>query len=267
MLDRSDRTGSPAGLSRPRLKDESAYLLTGFTRCSVCGGPVGTDLRGHGSRNNRQHIPNYACLDHKRRGAAICTNRVGIPQEALDRAILTAVCDVLDEGVLDRAVDLAFAELTAGVTEQRARHAELDGELSAIQTRIDRLLDALADGSVPRDEVAVRLNAEKVRKDALTSERARLSGMLVVADLDTEKIKADLHDKVRDVKGLLGRQVPQARQMLRKLLADKIEIEPVGSGRQRGFKFRGALTVDRLIGGDAIVGANNTPVSGGPNET
>src|SRR2546425_10319993 len=169
--------------------------------------------------------------------------------------------------VLDRAVDLAFAELTAGVAEQRARHAELEGELSAIQTRIDRLLDALADGSVPRDEVAVRLNAEKTRKDALTSERARLSGMLTVADLDTEKIKADLHDKVRDVKGLLGRQVPQVRQMLRKLLADKIEIEPVGSGRQRGFKFRGALTVDRLIGGDAIVGINNTPVSGGPNGT
>ena len=141
-------------LSRPRLKDESAYLLTGFARCSVCGGPVGTDLRGHGSRSNRQHIPNYACLDHKRRGAAICTNRVGIPQEALDGAVLNAVCDVLNEGVLDRAVDLAFAELTAGVTEQRARHAELEGELSAIQTRIDRLLDALADGSVPRDEVA-----------------------------------------------------------------------------------------------------------------
>src|SRR5207247_6809203 len=176
-------------LSRPRLKDESAYLLTDFTRCSVCSGPIGTDLRGHGSRNNRQHIPNYACLDHKRRGAAICTNRVGIPQEALDRAILNAVCDVLDEGVLDRAVDLAFADLTAGVTEQRARHAELDGELSAIQTRIDRLLDALADGSVPRDEVAARLNAEKTRKDALTNERARLSGMLIVADLDTEKIK------------------------------------------------------------------------------
>ena len=76
-------------------------------------------------------------------------------------------------GLLDRAVDLAFAELTAGVTGQRARHAELEGELSAIQSRIDRLLDALADGSVPRDEVAVRLNA-------------------------------DLHNKVGDVKGLLG---------------------------------------------------------------
>jgi hypothetical protein len=53
--------------------------------------------------------------------------------------------------------------------------------------------------------------------------------------------------------------------MLRKLLADKIEIEPVGSGRRRGFKFRGALTVDRLIGGDVIVASDNTSVSGGPN--
>jgi hypothetical protein len=42
------------------------------------------------------------------------------------------------------------------------------------------------------------------------------------------------------------------------ILTDKIEIEPVGSGRQRGLKFRGALTVDRLIGGDANVGSNNT---------
>jgi hypothetical protein len=53
--------------------------------------------------------------------------------------------------------------------------------------------------------------------------------------------------------------------MLRKLLADKIEIEPVGARRQRGFKFRRAVTVDRLIDGDMIVATNNTPVSGGPN--
>src|SRR2546425_7296940 len=89
--------------------------------------------------------------------------------------------------------------------------------------------------------------------------------MLQVADLDADRIKADLRDKVHGVKDVLGRQVPQARQMLRKLLEDKIELEPVGRGRERGYKFRGALTVDRLIGGDAFVGANNTPVSGGPN--
>jgi hypothetical protein len=42
--------------------------------------------------------------------------------------------------------------------------------------------------------------------------------------------------------------------MLRKLLGgEKIELEPVGSGRSRGYKFRGALCIDRLIGGDAFL--------------
>src|SRR5207302_2736916 len=79
------RSQTGALLSRPRVKDESAYLLTGFARCSVCGGPIGTDLRGHGSRNNRQHIANYACLDHKRRGAAICTNGRRSEEDGADR--------------------------------------------------------------------------------------------------------------------------------------------------------------------------------------
>ena len=45
---------------------------------------------------------------------------------------------------------------------------------------------------------------------------------------------------------LLCAQTPQARQMLKKLLAGKIELEPVGSGRQRGYKFRAVLTIEQL---------------------
>jgi hypothetical protein len=61
---------------------------------------------------------------------------------------------------------------------------------------------------------------------------------------------------------VLGRQTVQARQMLRKVLADKIELEPVGSGRQRGYKFRGNLSLEKLIAGEAM---NHTSDCGGPN--
>jgi hypothetical protein len=54
------------------------------------------------------------------------------------------------------------------------------------------------------------------------------------------------------VTALLGRHTVQARQMLRKILADKIEMQPVGSGRQRGYRFHGALTIERLIEGEAF---------------
>ena len=55
---------------------------------------------------------------------------------------------------------------------------------------------------------------------------------------------------ISDVAGLPGRQTIQARQMLRKLLADKIELEPLGSGRQRSYKFRGALSLEHRGRGD-----------------
>jgi hypothetical protein len=42
--------------------------------------------------------------------------------------------------------------------------------------------------------------------------------------------------------------------MSRKLLADKIDLEPAGSGRTRGYKFRGTLTVERLIEGIRSLG-------------
>jgi DNA invertase Pin-like site-specific DNA recombinase len=261
------RTSGGRLLSRPRHRDESAYLLTGFARCAVCGGTIGTDLRAHGSAGSRAHVPHYGCLDHKRRGAAVCTNAVGLNQGLLDPAILAAICALLDEHVLGTAVDRAFSRLTAGVQEQRERKATVERELGAIQIRIERLLDALADGSLPKDEVAGRLNAEKSRKDALTVERDRLTSVLRATDIDAARLKAELLVKVQDVKALLGRHIPQARQMLRKLLADKIELEPVGQGRKRGYKFRGALTVDRLIAGDTLTQGevNNTSEGGGPN--
>jgi len=40
--------------------------------------------------------------------------------------------------------------------------------------------------------------------------------------------------------------------MLRKLLTGKIELEPVGRGRERGYRFRGALCIERLISGEAL---------------
>ena len=61
---------------------------------------------------------------------------------------------------------------------------------------------------------------------------------------------------------VLGRQTVQARQRLRKILADKIELEPIRSGRKRGYKFRGKLSLEKPIAGEAM---NNTSDGSGPN--
>ncbi len=111
--------------------------------------------------------------------------------------------------------------------------------------------------------MAARLNTENARKDALTAERNKLVGMLSVADLAAEQIKADLRLKAQDIAGVLGKEIPQARQMLRKLLADKLTVEPVGKKgkKDRGYTFRGALTLDKLIAGEAFRGTRTEVVA------
>ena len=124
-------------------------------------------------------------------------------------------------------------------------------ELSQTQQRVDCLVDALADGSLPH-ELRTRLSAETSRKKLLENELQRLEAVDQVTTMNVEKLIARVNVKVQDIIGVLGRQTPQARQMLRKLLTDKIDLEPIGSGRDRGYKFRGSLAIDRLISGETI---------------
>ena len=93
---------------------------------------------------------------------------------------------------------------------------------------------------------------EKARKAALEVELTKLGQVAQVVSLDAARLKKTLEERVSDVAGLLGRHTAHGRQMLRKILADKIELEAVGSGRKRGYRFRGALAIDRLIGGEAF---------------
>ena len=206
-------------------------------------------------------MPHYACLDTKRRGKAICINRVALRQDLL-RAILGAIGEALDPAVLTGAMEKALARLTKRQHAHIERRAQVERDLAQVQQRLDRLVDALADGSLPADEIKTRLTTEKARKTALSADLARLERVARVAILNIDQIAQKLRTRVNDVAGVLGRQTVQARQMLRKLLADKIALEPVGAGRERGYKFRGNLSLERLIAGEAM---SNTSDGGGPN--
>jgi site-specific DNA recombinase len=246
-------------MGRPRFSDESAYLLTGFTKCTSCGGPVGTDLRGFGRAGSRRHVPYYVCLDYKRRGT--CTNAVALQQDILDRALLGSIAEVLDVRILDRAVDEALARLRSGREKHLDRRTQVERELSLLVTKMDRLMDALAEGTGPKEEIIVRLNEEKQRKTVLAAELTKLSELAGIEALDETQLKRELHERVADVKTLLEQNTTQARQMLRKLLAgSKIEMEGFGEGRERGYKFRGDLSIGKLITG----GATNTSHWRGP---
>jgi hypothetical protein len=97
-------------------------------------------------------------------------------------------------------------------------------------------VEAVKHGDAVEPLVAA-LKVEGERKKALTRELENLAAVAQVASFDADRIKADLRARVADVKGLLARRKPQARQMLRKVLPGKIELTPVEENGRRGYRF------------------------------
>jgi hypothetical protein len=114
---------------------------------------------------------------------------------------------------------------------------------------------------MPADEIRPRLLAEKERKTVLERKRSDLAAIAHAPRPDPVAVRRDLEARVQNVTALLAGDVAEARNVLGALLADKIDLEPVGRGKERGYKFRGSLTIGRLL--DGLV--ENTSENGGPN--
>ena len=58
-----------------------------------------------------------------------------------------------------------------------------------------------------------------------------------------------LRAMLADWKGLLLGELPQARDVLRTLLVGPLRFTPVVDERRRGYRFEGAVALDRLVAG------------------
>lgn len=71
--------------------------------------------------------------------------------------------------------------------------------------------------------------------------------------MDEKRLAKELRSRLADIPALLTRQVPLARQMLRKLLDGHILCEPVQEHGKRGYRFTATGTFDRLLTGVKVI--------------
>ncbi len=243
---RGTQSGQLAG--RPsRLDIESKYLLSGLAYCTKCGGSLTARTRTNG--NTRRNL--YGCSFHQKRGAAVCSNAVEISQDALDDALMRAIAEALDERMLDDAVAAALAKLRAGQETHLDRRTAIERELALIEAKEHRLVEAVKRGDAV-DPLVAALKAEEERKRTLTAELASLADVARVASLDVKRVQTSLKARVADVRGLLGRRIPQSRQLLRKVLIGRVACEAFEEpGGAKGYRFSGEATYGRLLAGSA----------------
>jgi acetyl-CoA carboxylase alpha subunit len=147
---------------------------------------------------------------------------------------------VLSPEVLSRAIEKALARLTATRTSQVSRR-DIESELKQVQAKVDRLVDALADGTLPADEIRPGLAGEKTRRAALQAELAKLDQLSKAASLDTHQLRDRLQTRVSDTTILLGdRHHADTRALVTKRVGEMLDIldaagrvERIPDGRYR----------------------------------
>jgi len=237
-----DSTGRLLG--RPHHTDESRYLLTGFAECAECHGSIRITNRGTGHKGERRHL--YSCATFEARGKAKCTNRIVVRHNLLERAIIADIGKALRPQVLDVAVERALRKIHERDGGTVARRVALQKELQEITVKERRLIDAIATGERPQPIV----NALKELGDRRVTLEHAIAKEEHVVPLDAGKLKRELRDQVRDILGLLETNAVRGRQMLRRILSERISCTPFHEGTRRGFRYSGKLAIGRLISGE-----------------
>jgi len=225
---------------------ESSSLLSGMARCKHCTGPIEALGRDYSRRQGRY----YGCAYHRKRGTSICHNAMRVQQDVLDQVVLKGLSDVLDEKLLEEAVERALEKLQLSQAQQQCRQAFIERELSLIEASEKHLVDAIARGD-NMDPLLARLKSEESRKKDMRAELNSLTRSAQDIELDTVRLKRDLRSRAADAKSLLQRQTSQARQILRKVLVKPLSYEVIEKNGKQGFRITGEGSYLYLLNGIA----------------
>lgn len=222
---------------------ESKYLLPGLAKCAACGGDVIVRSRSHG----RHRAQFYACSSYHLRGRAVCTNNLEVPIADVDRAVIRAFADqVLRPDLAERALALAVSQLTPAFQSVEQDMATLTAGLGRLDAEIAHLTSAIAGGGDMPSLVAGLKDRERQRADL----RQRLTGAqraVSAGQGSPDDLPARLRTKLNEWTAGLHRQIPEARQALKKMLCGSLRFAPKDDGQQRYYEITGEGTIEKIF--------------------
>jgi DNA invertase Pin-like site-specific DNA recombinase len=139
----------------------SDVLLTGIVRCESCDSPL--MLRTGKSGRYRY----YACTAHRLKGQTACSAPVAMPEKELDQLVLAALADkLMTPERLPVLLREANRHRHASASGTLQRRSELRQRVREIEKQVDRLLTALAEGTVADTSLfRTKLNAIQAERD------------------------------------------------------------------------------------------------------
>jgi site-specific DNA recombinase len=152
----------------------SEYLLGGLLRCAECGAAlVGSAAKSH-------KFFYYRCINAIKKGLGACPGR-WLPRDRMERFIINKIKDyILVEKNLVDLMALTNKKIEA-LSESGGETLEiLKNQLKDIDSRLERLYDALETGKLELDDIAPGISTLVTRRSQL--EEAQKAAMAVVQE-------------------------------------------------------------------------------------
>jgi site-specific DNA recombinase len=226
------RRASQIGQSSGRTR----HLLSGFARCSECGGPMQVSTR----RQGREPIPVYQCGWARDRGDTVCRNRLKRPTDEINGAIVGWILDrVLSDDVLDAILATMKRVHVSEVATPASPLAPIEAELRKVNAEIQRLATAIATTDTAPDALTKAL-VERERRARDLRERLSVTQAapkpVVKRWIEIERETREMAAKLR---ATFDANPLEARAVVGSLLRGPIKCTPVEIDGARRYRLQG----------------------------
>ena len=167
-----------------------------------------------------------------------------------DDAVLAAIeRDALQPDVISEAIRKAMKRLTPQIAATATADREVAGrQLAVIERDLERLTAAITAGGELQTLVQA-IHDRETERNTLRRKIAALETACRASAFDPQTVERQWRAKLEDWRGLLRRHVPQARQVLRKLLTGHVLFKPFRNGRTRYYEFSAPIGLGRILSG------------------
>ncbi|MFN3856564.1 MAG: recombinase family protein [Caulobacter sp.] len=211
-----DRLGQSAG-RRPETFVRRPHLLSGLFKCAHCGGTYTVYRRG-----------GLMCAAAREKGPSVCGNRRVVERRALEARVLEGLkARLLAPEHVAAFVRAYHDEWQRQAAEDRASRHPLERRLAELSRRIDRVIDAVCDGTATK-AMTDRLQSMEDERDALAADLERLDQEQGAPPVTLHPRAAERYAAlVADLQDALarGEDMPEAVTAVRALI-ERIDVMP-----------------------------------------
>jgi site-specific DNA recombinase len=225
------------------------YLLTGYTRCSECGGPIQVS----NGKSGQKVIKVYGCSWYRNRGDAVCKNTVRRPVDAVDEAVVGWLKEnVLSEALVAETLREVRRRLTQRAKESSSEIPELEREVRRLKVEAQRLAKALATTDEKPEAIVVAIAEREKRMRTLQARVEALKASPTVIGSELSVLEKEARHRLDNLREVLGRNPEEARKAVGALLEGPLTFTPVQTEGGKRYQIQGSIATGALFTTESV---------------